>query len=111
MCIRDSSRSNGSKATNRGKRKAEPVAIINVNYGARSAAGGVTFEKVLRPQLHTNEKYLDEVRAEEQLSVAARVGAGPLSARVWAREKPGGMSCEVARAILAAYQAATGEQM
>ena len=57
-----------------------------------------------------NEKYLDEARAKEQLSVAARVvrarylpGCGP--------EKPGGMSCEVARAILAAYQAATGEQM
>ena len=104
------SRINGSKASNKGKRKAEPVAIINVNYGARSAAGGVTFEKVLRAQLHKNEKYLDEVRAEEQLSVAARVvrarylpGCGP--------EKPGGMSCEMARAILAAYQAATGEQM
>ena len=104
------SRNNGSKASNKGKRKAEPVAIININYGARRAAGGVTFEKVLRAQLHKNEKYLDEVRAEEQLSVAARVvrarylpGCGP--------EKPGGMSCEVARAILAAYQAATGEQM
>ena len=83
---------------------------ININYGARSAAGGVTFEKVLRAQLHKNEKYLDELRAEEQLGVAARVvrarylpGCGP--------EKPGSMSCEVARAILAAYQAATEGQM
>ena len=104
------SRRNGSKASNKGKIKAEPVSIIKPIYGARGAAGGVTFEKVLRAQLHKNEKYLDEVRAEEQLSVAARVvrarylpGCGP--------EKPGGMSCEVARAILAAYQAATEGQM
>ena len=65
---------------------------------------------MLRAQLHKNEKYLDELRAEEQLKAAAQVvrarylpGCGP--------EKPGGMPCETARAILAAYQAATGEQM
>ena len=104
------SRSNGSKASNKGKLKSEPVAIININYGARSAAGGITFEKVLRAQLHKNEKYLDELRAEEQLGVAARVvrarylpGCGP--------DKPGSMSCEVARAILAAYREATEGQM
>ena len=104
------SRINGSKASNKGKLKSEPVAIININYGARGAAGGITFEKVLRAQLHKNEKYLDELRAEEQLNAAARVvraryrpGCGP--------EKPGGLTCEEARAILAAYQAATGEQM
>lgn len=104
------SSSNGSKASNKGKLKSEPIAIININYGARSAAGGITFKKVLRAQLHKHEKYLDELRAEEQLNVAARVvrarylpGCGP--------EKPGGMPCEAARAILAAYQAATGEQM
>ena len=95
---------------NKGKLKSEPVAIIKTIYGACGAAGGITFEKVLRTQLHKNEKYLDELRAEEQLNAAARVvrarylpGCGP--------EKPGGMSCEAARAILAAYQAATGEQM
>ena len=104
------SRINGSKASNKGKLKSEPVAIININYGARSAAGGITFEKVLRAQLHKNEKYLDELRAEEQLGVAARVvrarylpGCGP--------DKPGSMSCEVARAILAAYREATEGQM
>ena len=107
------SRTNGSKASNKGKRKAEPVAIININYGARGAAGGITFEKVLRAQLHKNEKYLDELSAEGRgaaLKAAARVvraryrpGCGP--------EKPGGLTCEEARAILAAYQAATGEQM
>ena len=104
------SRSNGNKASNKGKLKSEPVAIIKTIYGARGAAGSITFEKVLRTQLHKNEKYLDELRAEEQLNAAVRVvrarylpGCGP--------EKPGGMSCEAARAILAAYQAATGEQM
>ena len=104
------SRRNGSKASNKGKLKSEPVAIIKTVYGARGAAGGITFEKVLRTQLHKKEKYLDELRAEEQLQVAACVvrarylpGCGP--------EKPGGMSCEAARAILAAYQAATGAQM
>ena len=67
------SRSNGSKASNKGKLKSEPIAIININYGAHSAAGGITFKKVLRAQLHKHEKYLDELRAEEQLNVAARV--------------------------------------
>ena len=105
-----SSRSNGSKASNKGKLTSEAVTIIKTVYGARGAAGGITFEKVLRAQLHKNEKYLDELRAEEQLNAAARVvraryrpGCGP--------EKPGGLTCEEARAILAAYQAATGEQM
>ena len=104
------SRSNGSKASNKGKLTSEAVTIIKTVYGARGAAGGITFEKVLRAQLHKNEKYLDELRAEEQLNAAARVvraryrpGCGP--------EKPGGLTCEEARAILAAYQAATGEQM
>ena len=108
-----SSRSNGSKASNKGKLKSEPVTIIKVVYGARGAAGGITFERVLRAQLHKNEKYLDELRAEEQLNAAARVvraryrpGCGPEN-----KEKPGGLTCEEARAILAAYQAATGEQM
>ena len=104
------SRRNGNKACNKGKIKAEPVAVIKPVYRARGAAGGITFEKVMRAQLHKNEHYLDELRAEEQLQAAARVvrarylpSCGP--------EKPGGMSCEAARAILAAYQAATGEQM
>ena len=51
------SRSNGNKASNKGKLKSEPVAIIKTIYGARGAAGSITFEKVLRTQLHKNEKY------------------------------------------------------
>ena len=89
------SRINGSKASNHGKIKAEPVAVIKPVYRARGAAGGITFEKVMRAQLHKNEKYLDELRAEEELQLAARVvrarylpGCGP--------EKPGGMPCEAA---------------
>ena len=104
------SRINGSKASNHGKIKAEPVAVIKPVYRARGAAGGITFEKVLRAKLHKNEHYLDELRAEEQLRAAVRVvrarylpGCGP--------EKPGGLTCEEARAILAAYQAATDGQM
>ena len=105
-----SARANGSKASNNGKLKSELVAIIRLVPDARSGSAGVNFEKVFRAKLHKNTKYMDELRAEEQLKAAARVvrgrylpGCGP--------EKPGGMSCEVARAILAAYQAATGEQM
>ena len=81
------SRSNGSKASNKGKLKSEPIAIININYGARSAAGGITFKKVLRAQLLPQAREVPgraEGRGAAQCCRAR--GVGPLPAWVWARE-------------------------
>ena len=67
----------------------EPVAIINSNYGARSAAGGVTFQKVLRTPLHENEKYLDELTTvgPKSSSMMQRERCGrAIPAWVWGRE-------------------------
>ena len=102
-----SARRNGSKASNNGKLKSELVAIIRLVPDARSGSAGVNFEKVFRAKLHKNTKYMDELRAEALLERAARViracylpGCRP--------EKDSGMSCEAARAILAAFEAAKG---
>ena len=66
-------RTNGSKASNKGKLSAELVAVIKVKYTVRGRSVLVGFEKVFRARLHRNEKYLDEQRADEQLAAAARV--------------------------------------
>jgi hypothetical protein len=102
-----SARANGSKASNNGKRKSEPVVVIRCVPDARSSSAGVNFEKVFRAKLHKNTKYMDELRTETLLERAARViracylpGCRP--------EKDSGMSCEAARAILDAFGAATG---
>ena len=102
-----SARANGSKASNNGKLKSELVAIIRLVPDARSGSAGINFEKVFRAKLHKNTKYMDELRAEALLERAARVvracylpGCRP--------EKGDGMSCEAARGILDAFEAATG---
>ena len=103
-----SARRNGSKASNTGKLKSEPVAIIRCVPAALAAnCAGITFEKVFRAPLHKNATYADELRADALLERAARVvracylpGCRP--------EKDGGMTCEAARAILAAFEAAKG---
>ena len=84
------------------------VPVIKVqNGGSPSLRSQITFEKVFRAKLHKNTKYMDELRAEALLERAARViracylpGCRP--------EKDGGMSYEAARAILDAFEAATG---
>ena len=88
-----SARRNGSKASNNGKLKSEPVAVIWCVPDARSGSAGVTFEKEFRAKLPYKTKYADELRAEALLERAARVvracylpGCRP--------EKDGGMTCE-----------------
>ena len=101
------SRSNGASASNHGKLNLEPAAIIRPVLGARSGNAGVTFEKVFRAKLHKNTKYLDEFRATVLLERAAQV-VRACYLPGYRPEKHGGMPCAEARAILAAFEAATG---
>ena len=104
------SRVNGSKASNKGKLKSEPIEIIKPVFIVRGGTGTVTFEKVLRAKLNKNAKYEDELKALAYVKDAAQVvRACYLPGHV--PEKHPRVSCAEARAILAAYQAATGEQM
>ena len=100
-------RTNGGKASNKGKLSAELVAVIKVKYTVRGRSVLVGFEKVFRARLHRNEKYLDEQRADEQLAAAARVvRACYLPGHV--QESDGGKACAAAHATLNAYEAAMG---
>ena len=102
------SRGNGSKASNKGKLKSEPVEIVKPVFKVRGGTGTVDFEKVLRAKLNKNAKYEDELNALAYVKDAAQVvrvcylpGHVP--------EKRPRVSCAEARAILAAYQAVTGD--
>ena len=101
------SRGNGAKASNHGKLKSEPAAIIRAVLGERSGNAGITFEKVFRAKLHKNTKYMDELRATALLERAAQV-VRACYLPGYRPEKHGGMPCAEARAILAAFEAATG---
>ena len=73
---------NGSKASNTGKLKSEPVAIIICVPDARSGSAGIGFEKVFRAKLQKKTKYMDELRAEALLerAIDARPDLGPAHA-------------------------------
>ena len=102
------SRSNGSKASNKGKITAEKVAVLRVVTKGGGVAGpaSIGFEYAWRAKLHKNAKYIDEQRVEERLAAAAAVvrerylpGVGPAD--------DAGAALARARAILEAYAEAT----
>ena len=75
------SRDNGSMATNKGKIKSEPKAILKEVYVRNGASLDITFEKVMRAKLYKNNKYYDEWRVEQRVASANADGAGGFVAR------------------------------
>ena len=86
------------------------MAVIRCTYNSNEPSADIKFEKVFRAKLHKKEQYGDEAwgdywlgRAAELIRVLYRPGCERKHA-----ERHYGMSHEMARGILDAYQEASG---
>jgi hypothetical protein len=61
---REPSRSNGSKASNKGKIISTKIPVLCPKVQWRGGDPVVTFETLFRAKLHKNEKYKEQVEAE-----------------------------------------------
>jgi hypothetical protein len=102
------SKANGSMASNAGKIASERTTVIRAVFDNRKAKYGWYFEKVLRAKLHKNERYADELKAQELL-LAAEWAVVAADLPTSGQEHVAGMQCEVAQAILAAFDAVVGD--
>ena len=101
------SRDNGSMATNKGKIKLEPKAILKEVYVHNGASLDITFEKVMRAKLYKNNKYYDEWRVEQRVASATQM----VQAALLPGNQPEGDGVKrlaAAHAYLNAFEAATG---
>ena len=67
------SRSNGSKASNKGKIISTKIPVLCPKVQWRGGDPVVTFETVFRAKLHKNEKYKEQVEAEAWAADAEKV--------------------------------------
>ena len=67
------SRSNGSKASNKGKVISTKIPVLCPKVQWRGGDPVVTFETVFRAKLHKNEKYKEQVEAEAWAADAEKV--------------------------------------
>ena len=97
------SRSNGSKASNKGVITSAKVKVICAKVQWRSGDPVVTFETKFRAKLHKKTKYKDQAEAEAWAAEAAQVVKDAQRGAHSAADSDG-MSLETACAILKAYQ-------
>ena len=102
------SRSNGSKASNKGKIISTKIPVLCPKVQWRGGDPVVTFETVFRAKLHKNEKYKEQVEAETWAADAEKV-AQDADRGVHVPDECDFMSVSAARSILKAYQEATSD--
>ena len=97
------SKSNGSKASNKGKITSAKVKVICAKVQWRRGEPAITFETKFRAKLHKKMKYEDQEEAEAWAAEAAQVVKDAERGAHSAADSDG-MSLETAREILKAYQ-------
>ena len=100
------SRSNGAKASNKGKVVSAKIPVICPKVQWKNGSAQISFETQLRAKLHKKAKYRDEADSARWVAearwVVQQVERGNMSAK-----SDDGMSYDEARGIVASYQAAT----
>ena len=100
------SRSNGSKASNKGNITSAKIPVLIPQVLYRGGDPVVTFSTVFRAKLHKNETYREQAQAEWWVA-EARQTIRDAERGAQLAEECDGMSLAAARSILQAYTEAT----